>query len=130
MLTLLEPLEAATKLLSATSYPTISDIHLVLLSIQDFLDLYLEQDEFSQKIAAASIHHKIEEYWNIMDKPSVVSAVLDPRTKLKTFNKTEAIDAKKTIQKIMDQYTYRYQQTSSISTNIEDSPIKIARKFF
>ncbi|CAG8550431.1 6021_t:CDS:2 [Cetraspora pellucida] len=129
VLTLLEPIEAATKLLSAISYPTISDIRLVFLSIQDFLDTYIEQDEFSQKMVAASIHQKIEEYWIIMNKSSVVSAVLDPRAKLKMFSKTEAIDAKKTVQEIMDQYVYKYQKTS-ISMNIKDNPIKTARKFF
>ncbi|CAG8790177.1 4324_t:CDS:1, partial [Dentiscutata erythropus] len=41
VLTLLELLEAATKLLSVIFYPTIGDIHLVFLSIQDFLDSYI-----------------------------------------------------------------------------------------
>ena len=101
---MLEPIEAATKLLSAASYPTIGDIRLVFLSIQDFLDMYIGQEEFSQSMVAASIHQKIDEYWNIMDKSSIISAILDPHTKLKIFNKTEVINAKKAVQEIVDQY--------------------------
>ena len=49
MLTLLEPIKAATKLLSTILYPTISNIHLMFLNIQDFLDYMTEE-------------HGIEEY--------------------------------------------------------------------
>ncbi|CAG8581429.1 3264_t:CDS:2, partial [Cetraspora pellucida] len=130
ILILLEPIETATKLLSATSYPTISDIRLVFLSTQYFLDRYIEQDEFSQKMVAASINQKLEEYWNIMNRSSVISAVLDPHAKLKTSSKTEAITAKRTVQEILDHYTYEYQQTSSPPMNTNDNPIKTAQKFF
>ena len=102
----------------------------MFLSIQNYLDTYIEQEEFSQHTAALSIHQKIKEYWAIMDRPSIVSAVLDPRAKLKTFNKEEAINAKNTVQEIMSQYICEYQQTSPISNNKEETPVKIAQKFF
>ena len=57
-------------------------------------------------MVAAFIHQKIDEYWNIMDKSSIISAILDPRTKLKIFNKTEVINAKKAVQEIVDQYKF------------------------
>ncbi|KAF0532305.1 zinc finger bed domain-containing protein ricesleeper 2-like [Gigaspora margarita] len=103
ILTLLEPIEAATKLLSATLYLTIDEIHLVFLNIQDFLNSYIGQEEFFQNMVAASIHQKLEEYWNIMDKSSIVSAILDPRTKLKIFNRTEVTNIKNVVQEIIDQ---------------------------
>ncbi|CAG8684934.1 13875_t:CDS:2 [Cetraspora pellucida] len=86
VLTLLEPIKAATKLLSATSYPTI--------------------EEFSQAMVAALIHQKLEEYWNIIDKSFIVSAIFDPCTKLKIFNRTEVTNVKNIVQEIMDQYKY------------------------
>ncbi|CAG8531333.1 10170_t:CDS:2 [Cetraspora pellucida] len=106
VLTLLEPIETATKLLSATSYPTKGDIHLVFLSIQDFLDSYIGQEEFSQIIVAASIHQKLEKYWNIIDKFFIVSAVLDLCAKLKIFNRTEVTNVKNIVQEIIKQYKY------------------------
>ncbi|CAG8785098.1 14292_t:CDS:2, partial [Cetraspora pellucida] len=124
VLTLLEPIEAATKLLSATLYPTIGDIRLVFLSIQDFLDSYIGQEEYYQNMVAASMYQKIEEYWNIMDKPSIVFAVLDPHAKLKIFNKIKIVNVKSAVQELMNQY--EYQQTSLIPNDTEESPIKTA----
>ncbi|CAG8684305.1 6783_t:CDS:2 [Cetraspora pellucida] len=65
----LQPLEKATKHLSAASYPT--------------------HEEYSQKNIAISIYNKLVEYWEIMDHSSIVSAVLDPHTRLKIFSDTE-----------------------------------------
>ncbi|CAG8799916.1 8989_t:CDS:2 [Cetraspora pellucida] len=116
MLILLELIETITKLLLASSYPTI--------------DTYIEKEEFSQYLAATSICQKIKTYWGIMDEPFVVSAVLDLRAKFKIFNKEEAINAKKMIKEIMNQYIYEYQQTLSVSNNEEESLIKTTQKFF
>ena len=129
MLTLLEPLEAATKLLSAASYPTMGDIRLVFLSIQEYLNMCIEKEEFSQNKVAELIYQKIEEYWTIMDKPSVISAILDPRTKLKIFDQTNTVDAKKAIQEAMNQYI-QDRQALLLSNNVSENPIKTARKFF
>ncbi|CAG8533356.1 16053_t:CDS:2 [Cetraspora pellucida] len=58
LMILLEPLEKATKHLSAASYPT----------------------------HTTSMNKKLVEYWEIMDSSSIVSAVLNPCTRLKIFN--------------------------------------------
>ncbi|CAG8750272.1 2106_t:CDS:2 [Cetraspora pellucida] len=133
MLQKMQKMETALRLVVA-DHLSIHALYLTInkqlsLNIQDFLDTYIEQNEFSQKMVAASIHQKIEKYWIIMDKSSVVFTILNPCAKLKMFSKTEAIDAKKTVQEIMDQYVYKYQKTS-ISMNIEDNLIKTARKIF
>ncbi|CAG8475106.1 255_t:CDS:2 [Scutellospora calospora] len=107
------------KLLSAASYPTMGDIRLVFLGIQDHLSTYMEQSEFSQKTAATSIYQKIEEYWVIMDKSSIVSTVLDPRAKLKIFDKAEAISAKK--KKLRNKLKT---EESSVSNYIDDEALK------
>ncbi|CAG8472059.1 6953_t:CDS:1, partial [Racocetra persica] len=47
VLILLEPIEATTKLFSTILYLTIDNIRLVFFGIQDFLDKYIGQEEFS-----------------------------------------------------------------------------------
>ena len=118
------------KLVSAASYPTIGDIYLVFLNIQDHLNAYIKQDGFFQTRAAVSMNQKIEEYWSIMDKPFIVSAVLDPCTKLKIFDIVDTVNAKKVIQEAMNQYIHEDRQVLSTSDNVPESPIKTARKFF
>src|SRR5881409_336764 len=84
-LLLLEPLEKATKYLSASSYPTMGDTRLVFAGIHAHLEKYAKDNSFSQREVAASISCKIEEYWEIMDSASTTSAILDPRSKLTVF---------------------------------------------
>ncbi|CAG8680081.1 6813_t:CDS:2, partial [Cetraspora pellucida] len=87
VLTLLKPIEAAMKLLSASSYPTIGDIRL----------------------------QKIEEYWTIMDKPSVVSAVLDLHTKFKIFGKEEAV---KSLIKTTRKFFWKWHNKSDVTESL------------
>ncbi|POG59794.1 hypothetical protein GLOIN_2v1847956 [Rhizophagus irregularis DAOM 181602=DAOM 197198] len=54
-LILLEPLEKTTVLLSASSYPTISDVRFLFLGIQQHLDDYIGEEGFSQSEVASSI---------------------------------------------------------------------------
>lgn len=84
-LIVLEPLEKATVYLSAARYPTIADVRFVFLGILDHLNDLIELDEFSQKELASSINQKIEDYWEHIDKQTVIAAILDPRTKLTLF---------------------------------------------
>ncbi|EXX74310.1 hypothetical protein RirG_052310 [Rhizophagus irregularis DAOM 197198w] len=98
-LTLLEPLEKATVLLSASSYPTISDVRFLFLGIQQHLNDYIGKEEFSQSEVASSILQKIDQYWEVVDSSTLASTVLDPRTKLTLFSageeSTNAINAVK-----------------------------------
>jgi hypothetical protein len=75
---LLEPLERATKHLSASSYPTMGDTRFIFQSIQEHLEKQMGNREFTQREMANSISQKIGEYWEIMDSSSVVSTILDP----------------------------------------------------
>ncbi|CAH1770129.1 11760_t:CDS:2, partial [Entrophospora sp. SA101] len=74
---LLEPIEHATKLLSASSYSTHD------------LETHYNDDEFTQPMIANSIHHKLEEYWPFLDITSQISSILDPRCKLSAFKDDE-----------------------------------------
>jgi len=82
-------LEKATILLSASSHPTISDVRFSFLGIQQHLDDYIGNPEFSQSELASSILQKINQYWTIVDSATLVATVLDPRTKLTLFNTGE-----------------------------------------
>ncbi|CAG8822787.1 24322_t:CDS:1, partial [Cetraspora pellucida] len=86
LMILLEPLEKATKHLSAASYPTHSNIQFVFMSFQQHLDVYIKKERFSQNNVATSMNKKLVKYWEIMDSSSIISVVLNPRTRLKIFN--------------------------------------------
>jgi hypothetical protein len=53
---LLSPIERATHLLSASSYPTYSDVWFIFLSIQEHLFQYINDKSFSQHIVADAIY--------------------------------------------------------------------------
>jgi hypothetical protein len=82
---LLEPLEHATKLLSASSYPTIADVKLVFSAIQEFLEEYIEDDDLLQYELAGSINTKLDEYRSIIDKSTIIATILNPQAKLSNF---------------------------------------------
>ena len=102
---LLNPMEKATKLLSAARYPTWGLIRRVFLGLQVFLKRYVEDVTFSECIMASSMLQKIEEYWTILDDLSMVSTVLDSRYKLVDFPEGEkTISAINTIRMLIDSY--------------------------
>src|SRR5438045_3405139 len=104
---LLEPLERATKYLSATSYPTMGDTHFIFLGILSHLNNFANEEKFTRREVAASISQKIEQYWTLMDKPSTVSVILDPRNKLTIFTDQQELDARSNIQSIYEIYKSR-----------------------
>ena len=75
----------ATLLLSASSYPAISDVRLIFIGLQRHIDQYLSTYEEDECYMAQSIMHKLEEYWDIVEKSTVLPTLLDPRSKLMTF---------------------------------------------
>jgi len=74
---LLIPIERATRLLSASNYPTHGDIQVVFLGIQAHLARYMNNEEFSEHLMADAIYRKLDEYWSFMNNSSQISAVLD-----------------------------------------------------
>lgn len=105
---LLEPLERATKYLSASSYPTMGDTRLVFLGLKTHLKKYANDDSFSQRTMAALISHKIDDYWIVMDCASTVSAILDPQSKLSVFSQESKSSARAHIQSIYELYKSRF----------------------
>jgi hypothetical protein len=95
---LLIPIERATRLLSASSYPTHGDIRFVFLGIQDHLSRYVNDESFSQRIVADAIYQKLRNYWPIMSEASQISSLLDPRVKFSAFeDEVERVNAKNSV---------------------------------
>ena len=82
---LLSPIERATRLLSASSYPTHGDIRFVFLGIQEHLSRYINDESFSQCTVAVAIYQKLSNYWPIISESSQISLLLDPRVKFSAF---------------------------------------------
>ena len=116
-LLLLDPLERATKYLSASSYPTMGDTRLVFLGLQTHLDKYMKDNNFSQRTMAALIYHKIEDYWMIIDSASTASAILDPRSKFSVFPHELQSSACAHIQSIYELYKGRFSPTNPVLPN-------------
>ena len=81
---ILKPFERATRLLSASNYPTHGDVRFVFLGLQEHLLQHMDTD-FSPDTVAGAIYQKLDTYWSIMDEASQISSLLDPRTKLSAF---------------------------------------------
>ncbi|CAB4405998.1 unnamed protein product [Rhizophagus irregularis] len=119
-LILLEPLEKATVLLSASSYPTISDIRFLFFGIQQHLDDYIGEEGFSQSEVASSILEKIKQYWEVVDSSTIVATILDPRTKLTLFaTGEESTNAVNAIKSHFAEYNVSPLLTSLPNTNQE-----------
>jgi len=95
---LLIPIERATRLLSASSYPTHGDIRFIFLGIQHHLSQYANDENFSQHIVADAIYQKLSNYWPIMSDASQISSLLDPRVKFSAFeDEIEKANAKNSV---------------------------------
>jgi hypothetical protein len=125
---LLEPLERATKYLSGISYPTMGEIHLVYLGIQSHLKRFERDSDNTQHVAAKLISKKIDDYWKIMDKFSITSAILDPRNKLSVF--ADQSNARQHIQTIYNIYKEHAKPSNSSSTDSKPTSPRSARRYF
>src|SRR4051812_49029864 len=95
---LLSPIERATRLLSASSYPTHGNIRFIFLGIQEHLSRYIIDESFSQRIVADANYQKLGNYWPIMSESSQISSLLDPRVKFYAFeDEIERVNAKKLV---------------------------------
>ncbi|GBC27415.1 zinc finger BED domain-containing protein RICESLEEPER 2-like [Rhizophagus irregularis DAOM 181602=DAOM 197198] len=124
-LLLLEPLEKATKYLSASSYSTMGETRFIFSGIQAHLTKNMENETFTQREMATLIHRKIRQYWMIMDKSSITSAILDPQNKLTIFSDESRLSA---LQHIQD--TYNTYKEWSLLTNTKQYAPNSTRQYF
>jgi hypothetical protein len=124
---LLNPIERATRLLSASSYPTHGDVRFIFLGIQEHLSQYMNDDNFSQHMVASSIYQKLNNYWSIMSESSQISSLLDPRVKSFAFeSEAEKINAKNLVLNLTE-YT---SMSSSIPETLLRDDTTETRNFF
>jgi hAT family C-terminal dimerisation region/hAT-like transposase, RNase-H fold len=117
-------------LLSASSYPTISDVRFLFLGIQQHLDDYIGKLEFSQNELASSILQKIDQYWEIVDSSTLVATVLDPRTKLTLFvTGEESTNAINIVKSHFTEYHIPQPQTSSVINHNNNKKVS-TREYF
>ncbi|CAG8642106.1 592_t:CDS:2 [Acaulospora morrowiae] len=110
---LLEPMYMVTILLSGCTYITMSDIQLAFLGIFDHLNTIIRDSE-TQYLIADSIRVKLKKYWNILDTSSIISTILDLRSKLLTFEvETETTQAISNMRQMMNLYTQKITETTT-----------------
>src|SRR6266498_4462585 len=86
MIVLLEPIYKATKILSSSSYPTVSDIRLTFAGILQHIELYINDHSIEESMMADSIRKKFDDYWQILDTSTTILTILNPSSKLFTFS--------------------------------------------
>lgn len=118
-------MERATKYLSSSSYPTVGETRFTFSGIFEHLKTLAEDESFDQREIAATISQKIEELWMVMDRSSVVSAILDPRNKLSVF--TDQTTALENIRSVYETYKER---SSSVDSQKESSTPRSSRRYF
>lgn len=127
----MEPLKVTTEYLSSASYPTLADVRFYFNEIQMNLDFYIGQNNFTQSEIAASIFQKIDEYSSLMDATSVISTILDPRTKLNAFHNNEIQDAKQQVLRLMDHYQNEsFESFTAILAKPSTNNSKKTREYF
>ncbi|CAG8732073.1 8455_t:CDS:1, partial [Acaulospora morrowiae] len=77
----------ATEYLSSSSYPTISDIRLVIGGLIRHFEKFINEGTHLDEdcMFADSIRFKLNEYWLLFDKTVTIATILDSSSKLKTF---------------------------------------------
>src|SRR6266540_3800695 len=86
MIVLLELMYKTTKILSSSSYPTVSDIRLTFAGILRHIELYINDHSMEESMIADSIRKKLDNYWQILDTSTTISTILNPSSKLLTFS--------------------------------------------
>src|SRR6266542_2272677 len=86
MIVLLESIYKVTKILSSSSYPTVSDIRLTFAGIFRHIELYINDHLIEESMMADSIHKKLDDYWQILDTSITILTILNSSSKLLTFS--------------------------------------------
>ncbi|CAJ0745937.1 9985_t:CDS:2 [Entrophospora sp. SA101] len=122
------PMYKATKMLSSSSYPTVSDIWLTFIGIFRHIELYIENQNHSIEkcMMADSICKKLEDYWTIIDKSTIISTLLDPCSKLLTFSieekRNQAINM---LCSKMNNYTSKLNNSNSKNNILKSSSTRL-----
>src|SRR6266540_2545502 len=86
MIVLLKLIYKATKILSSSLYPTVSDIRLTFAGILRHIELYINDHLMEESMIADSIRKKLDNYWQILNTSTTILIILNPSSKLLTFS--------------------------------------------
>ncbi|CAG8731501.1 10290_t:CDS:1, partial [Racocetra fulgida] len=94
MIQLLEPIFIATEILLTSTYPMISDVRLTIIGLLWHLDSFIQTYDanLDEYMIADSINYKLKEYWEHINDSTTIGALLDPRSKTKTFKDIDQCD--------------------------------------
>src|ERR1051325_5554931 len=109
----------ATNLLSASSYPTLGDLHLVFPVIINILSEELKINDNTMPIKsqiAQRMYTKLNNYWTIMKDSCYVSVVLDPNVKLSSFDEETALKVRRFLHDIYSRYVDEQSDSNLIVT--------------
>jgi len=113
----LEPIHEATNLLSGSSYPTQGDLRIAFTIIMEMLESKMDESPpTTQSLVASAMNCKLSDYWIHLNESSTISAIIDPSSKLDTFNESDMSNVRKTFE---DKYK-NYITTSSTAVLIEE----------
>ncbi|CAG8822743.1 17991_t:CDS:1, partial [Gigaspora margarita] len=83
---LLHPVLEATEYLSSSSYPTISDICLIIGGLIRHFDRFIDRSHLEEEcMVANSICYKLNKYWFLLDEKITIAAILNSSSNLKYF---------------------------------------------
>jgi len=104
----------ATNLLSASSHPTMGDLHIAFPVILKILANALKEEGIQRQIARR-IHEKLDGYWAELQLCCHASVVLDPNVKLSSFNDETVSTVRELIRNIYARYV---DEEPSASTSV------------
>src|SRR5688572_13925173 len=122
-----------TNLLSASSYPTMGDLHLVFPVILDILsDALKTADNNTASIKnqiAQRMYSKLYNYWTNMKNSCYISVVLDPNVKLSSFDEVTALKVRTFMRNIFSRYMDK-QPDSNLTTTTTTEDCNTSRTYF
>ena len=123
---LLEPMAEVTNLLSASSHPTMDDLHIAFPVILKILANALEEDSIQSQIARW-MHEKLDRYWTELQLCCHASVVLDPNMKLSSFNDDTVSNVYELMRNIYARYVNK---KPSMSTFVNENGNSSSRRYF
>ena len=126
MCILMEPIYEATKLLSSSSHPTQGDLRIAFTIIMEMLELKMIKDPpTTQSLIATAMNNKLADYWDYLDKNSIISAIIDPSHKLETFDEIHLNEVKQFFKE-----KYKSYMTTTTSSTILVAEESSSRSYF
>src|SRR2546423_7195574 len=129
IMTLLQLIYEATKLLSSSSHPTIRDLRTVFLVITTLLTEAQSKSRSIEARIAEKITQKLDDYWDDLQSYFHEAVLLDPSTKFATFkSSTDKYNARQMIHMTYEAYAPIVEDVNQQSSRLDQ--ITSARDYF